>query len=287
MKKVVVLGANGQLGQTLLDIVKNERYQFFFFSKEDIDITNKESLDVLFKKSDFEYCINCSAYTNVEAAETDIEQAFLVNAKGVKHIAEVCNLSNVKLIHISTDYVFDGEKKSPYKTDDETNPLNQYGKSKLKGELYIQSILKEHFIIRTSWLYSIYGKNFLKTIINKVDENKELKITTEEVGTPTSCIDLSNFIIHLITKQNTSYGIYNLSAKGQTTWYGFAREITYHYSPKKMNLIQPADHFKTVAKRPKYTVLDMTKTSEFYDEIKNWEASVKDIVDQLTLENNQ
>lgn len=283
MKRIAVLGANGQLGQTLNALVDKVSDSYTFYSKEDVDITDKESLSALFKKKDFEFCVNCAAYTNVELAEKEIDRAFLVNAEGAKNIAEVCRSKNIKLIHISTDYVFDGKKREPYTTTDKTNPINQYGKSKLKGELYIREILKEHYIIRTSWLYSLFGKNFLKTIVNKAKENSELKITTEEQGTPTSCLDLSGFIIDLIKSGDIQYGTYHFSAKGSTTWYGFAKEIARQLSGSREVKISPVNSFKTLAKRPKYSVLDISETEMAYKNLNKWQESLKAMMKELKI----
>ena len=278
MKRVIVLGANGQLGKTIKDFEKFEAIKFSFFSRNEIDITDINSLTKNFKDADFDFCINCAAYTNVEAAERNVAEAFLINAEGVKNIAEVCNSHKVKLIHISTDYVFDGKKGKPYTTTDHTNPINQYGKSKLQGELYIQDKLKEHYIIRASWLYSLHGKNFLKTIISKIESEATLNITTEEEGTPTSCIDLVTFILYIIKVGNLPYGIYNFSAKGSTTWYGFAKEIAKNYKLGNSDKILPTDKYKTQAKRPKFSVLNLNKTEEFYKELRTWEESVGVVV---------
>ena len=263
MKKVIVLGSNGQLGMTIKDFANSETLVYSFFSRSDLDITDKNKLTKVFKHTDFDYCINCAAYTNVEGAENNIEDAFLINAEGVRNIAEVCNSNNVKLIHISTDYVFDGKKGKPYTTTDDTNPICQYGKSKLKGEFYIQELLKEYYIIRTSWLYSLHGKNFLKTIISKIENGEVLNITTEEEGTPTSCIDLTKFILHIIETDAIPSGIYNFSANGSTTWFGFAQEIVKNLDPKKSDKIRPTGKFKTLAKRPKFSVLNLKKTEKF------------------------
>lgn len=279
MKKVIVLGSNGQLGKTIKDFSITDAIEFHFFSRNDLDITDKNSLSTVFKNSEFDYCINCAAYTNVEAAEVNTEEAFLINAEAARHIAEVCAANRVKLIHISTDYVFNGEKGSPYKTTDATQPINEYGKSKLQGELYIQEYLKEHYIIRTSWLYSLHGKNFLKTIIRKIENDEVLNITTEEEGTPTSCIDLTEFILEIIKTDAMPYGIYNFSARGSTTWFGFAQEIVKNYDPDKAHLVRPTGKFKTQAKRPKYSVFELNKTEEHYRELNTWEDSVSYLVE--------
>jgi dTDP-4-dehydrorhamnose reductase len=174
--------------------------------------------------------------------------------------------------------VFDGKKRKPYTTTDKTNPINQYGKSKLKGEHYIEQKLKEHYIIRTSWLYSLYGKNFLKTIISKIENDEILNITTEEEGTPTSCIDLTGFILHIITVGNLPYGVYNFSANGSTTWYGFAQEIVRSLNPKKLDNIKPIEKFKILAERPRHSVFDIKETERVYRNLPSWKKSVGLIV---------
>lgn len=281
MIKVAVVGANGQLGKTLHSIVKKQNNNYKFFTKEEVDITQKEELIRIFSLNQFDYCVNCAAYTNVEGAEKNSDIAFKVNSEGAKNIAEVCKKHNVTLIHISTDYVFDGTSTVPYKTSDETKPVNQYGKSKLQGEINITSLLEEHYIIRTSWLYSAFGKNFVKTIISKIENNSELKITTLETGTPTSCRDLSLFIIHIIEKKNIPYGIYNFSAKGSTTWYLYALEIAKNLSPNKVFNIVATENYKTIAKRPKYSVLNMDKTELIYKKTKDWQSSLSEIIEEL------
>ncbi|MFK7832135.1 MAG: dTDP-4-dehydrorhamnose reductase [Winogradskyella sp.] len=278
MKKVIVIGANGQLGRSVRDVF-DDGITFSFYSREELDIIDKENLKQIFKSETFDYCVNCAAYTNVEGAETNLEQAFLINAEGAKNIAEVCQLNAVKLIHISTDYVFNGENRVPYDANDSTNPINVYGESKLQGERYIQDQLNEHYIIRTSWLYSLHGKNFLKTIISKLEDNISLNITTEEEGTPTSCTDLAAFIVHIIKTDKTPFGTYHFSANGSTTWYGFAQEIAKHLNLETTAKIKPTDGFKTLAKRPKYSVLDLKKTEDVYKKLSSWETSVRFMVE--------
>ncbi|WP_299363732.1 dTDP-4-dehydrorhamnose reductase [Winogradskyella sp.] len=274
MKQIAILGSNGQLGKTLKYLEVETNYVCKFYTRNELDITNKLSIETIFNKNSFDFCINCAAYTNVEEAEKDIESTFLVNALGVRNIAEVCKSKGITLIHISTDYVFDGTKRSPYKTSDITNPINEYGKSKLKGEQFIREVLTKYYIIRTSWLYSVYGKNFMKTIINKIADNTVLSITTEETGTPTSCFDLATFIFYLVRKNDIPYGIYNFSAKGSTTWFGFAHEIAKLYNPDKQKNIKKVETFKTLAKRPKYSVLDISNTEKVYKDLNKWEDSL-------------
>ncbi len=279
MKRIAVLGANGQLGTTIKFIAKEDDKIFIFLSREELDITNTQNLQEKFSHLKLDYCINCAAYTNVEGAEKNIEDAFLINAEGAKNIAEACKSNGVKLIHVSTDYVFDGTKREPYKTTDKTNPINQYGKSKLSGERHVQEALESHYIIRTSWLYSIFGKNFLKTIISKIENDDALNITTEEQGTPTSCLDLAAFILHIIDVDTVPFGIYNFSANGSTTWFGFAKEIVKQFNPKRINNISATDTFKTLAKRPKYSVLHLEKSEKIYRELGSWQSGVSNMLE--------
>ncbi|MFV9549494.1 dTDP-4-dehydrorhamnose reductase [Algibacter sp. PT7-4] len=257
-KKVLVTGAHGQLGSTIKELFKenNINLDFVFVSKDNLDITRNENLDVFFKNNTFHYCINCAAYTNVEQAEKTPDIAYKINAEGVKNIALKCREYNVVLIHISTDYVFDGEKRTPYVVEDKTNPINEYGKSKLLGEKHIQNTLSNYYIVRTSWLYSkTYGKNFYKTIINKAKTEKELFITTEQMGCPTDTVNLSKFIIKLIQDKNLPYGIYHFCDEKAMTWYNFAEQILKENSKTKQIQLFKSNNYKSLTKRPKYSVL--------------------------------
>lgn len=261
IKKVLVTGGNGQLGKTLKELFKNNTIglDFVFATKEVLDITKKDDIDVFFYNTDFDYCINCAAYTNVEQAENTPEIAYSVNAEGVRNLAEICNQYRIILIHISTDYVFDGEKDRPYQIDDQTNPINVYGKSKLLGEKYIQNIMTHYFIVRTSWLYSKkYGHNFYKTIVEKTKTEKELFITTEQKGCPTNTVNLSRFIIELIELENKSFGIFHFCDNNVMTWYDFAKHILNENNKLYEVKIYENNDYETKAKRPKYSVLKVT-----------------------------
>ncbi|WP_299883658.1 dTDP-4-dehydrorhamnose reductase [uncultured Lacinutrix sp.] len=264
MTNVLVTGGNGQLARTIREFFhnNNDNIQFTFVNKQELDITDQLAISKYFSENSFNYCVNCAAYTNVELAEDFSDKAFQINAEAVKNIAIACKKEKVVLIHISTDYVFDGKKKTPYLETDKTNPINEYGKSKLKGEQYISEILKEHFIIRTSWLYSSYGKNFVKTIINKINENADLKVTTAETGTPTSCIDLAKVIYNIIKLKNVPYTIYHYSNEGEATWYDFAKEIATNFKDYDLDKVSQVAFFKTKATRPKYSVLSKKKLFE-------------------------
>ena len=188
--KLLITGANGQLGRCLQDVSKTfPSYDFHFKTSKELDVTNQEQINILFAKEEFDYCINCAAYTAVDKAETDRENAFLVNAEAAKYLAEACKAQNSILIHISTDFVFDGSKTTPYTEDDLPNPINVYGASKLKGEQYVQDILKQYFIIRTSWVYSQYGNNFVKTMLRLGTERHELYVVNDQRGSPTYASD--------------------------------------------------------------------------------------------------
>lgn len=282
MKTILVTGAKGQLAQTIGELYSRKKeFNFKFVSKEDLDITQENDVNCLFTSGNFDYCINCAAYTNVEQAELDTEQAYNVNAQAVKHLATACKKHNTVLIHISTDYVFDGNKTTPYKETDLTNPINIYGRSKLLGEQYIEEILKEHVTIRTSWLYSIYGNNFVKTIINKINSQSPLKITTTQTGTPTSCIDLAEFIFKIIQQKETPYGLYHFSASNEATWYSFATQIASSFEGYELSNITPVGDFPTKAKRPKYSVLDNSKSQKLNDKKIDWKNSVDKVVSYL------
>ena len=273
--KILVTGASGQLGQCLQVMAKNyPQFTFTFKNSKELNIASAEAIETIFSQNTFDYCINAAAYTNVEQAESDSENAFLINAEAVKHLAEACKEYETKLIHISTDYVFDGEKKSPYNEDDQVNPINVYGASKLKGEQYLQEILKEHYILRTSWLYSPFGHNFLKTILKKAEEGASLQITTQQQGNPTNAKDLAAAILHIIDKDKEGYGVYHFSNQGKATWYDFAKAII-DLQPHKEVSLTASNAYKTKAKRPENSCLDKEKIIRtFKFPILEWEKSL-------------
>jgi len=285
--KILVTGANGQLGKTLNDLYhdNSDNLEFSFVTKSELDISNKEAIHTYFENHSFDYCINCAAYTNVEQAEESIDDAFKINADAVGYLAECCNESNTKLIHISTDYVFDGKNDTPYLETDQTNPINQYGRSKLAGEKWIQEVLKTYFIIRTSWLYSKYPKNFTTTIASKIKEDSDLTITTSQKGTPTSCVELSKFIYFLIKSESTDFGTYHFSAKGDATWYDFALKIADHFKDYDKNKIVATKSFKSKAERPEYSVMSNAKVQENYDAQNHWKVDVDAVLAEILANN--
>jgi len=263
-KKVLVTGANGQLGKTIEELYsKNDAHlEFVFVSKENLDITKEKELRLFFKMNKFDYCINCAGYTNVEQAEKTPEIAYKVNAEAVKNLAEACKETGVILIHISTDYVFDGVKDEPYSITDLPNPINEYGKSKLLGERYIQSALDRFFIIRTSWLYSKkHGKNFYKSILAKSKVENELTITTEQKGCPTDTVNLAEFIYQIIINRNNEFGVYHYCDEKAMTWYDFAEQILIENNILESIKLVKSNNYRTFANRPKNSVLIKSKLS--------------------------
>lgn len=253
MKKILVTGANGQLGQCIQKIAgQYPEIKFDFKSSNELEITDKKALLNAFDQGLYEYCINCAAYTDVDQAEKEPKRAFAVNAEGVKNLAEACKKNNTILIHISTDYVFDGEKNKPYTVDDIPNPINEYGKSKLRGEQYIQEIIDKYFIIRTSWLYSEFGENFYKTILEKAKTEEVLFVTDEQTGSPTNANNLATFILDIIITDNNKYGIYHFTDNKPMTWYAFAKKIV---KENNLECLVKARKYGTFAQRPSYSVL--------------------------------
>ena len=258
--KILITGANGQLGMCLKDQVKKfPSFEYHFKSSKELDITNREFVSLLFSEEKYDYCINCAAYTAVDKAEEERERAFLVNAEAVKYLAEASKKSNTTLIHISTDFVFDGTKTSPYTEEDSTNPINVYGASKLKGEQYVQEILSNYFIIRTSWVYSEYGNNFVKTMLRLAKERDEISVVNDQVGSPTYAGDLAEFLLTIIAKNSNKYGLYHYSNEGAISWYDFAKEI-FKESSSKLDIIPiSSKKYSSNVKRPSYSVLDKSK----------------------------
>ncbi|WP_438710613.1 dTDP-4-dehydrorhamnose reductase [Aquimarina muelleri] len=274
---ILVTGSNGQLGQCLQKIEQNyTSLELHFYKSKDLDITNKDAISQVFKDDSFDFVINCAGYTNVEQAEKESEKAFLINEEGVRNLAQACKKQNSILIHISTDYVFDGKKETPYTEEDIPNPINEYGKSKLAGEQCIQEILETFFIIRTSWLYSEFGHNFLKTILKKSETETELTITTSQKGTPTNANDLATFILDLILINNQKHGIYHFSNSGEATWYDFAKEILSVSGKLDTITLKKTDNYSSLSERPKYSVLNVVKAKKSLGiSQNNWKDSIR------------
>ena len=281
--KILVTGAEGQLGRSIQDLArKHNHLDFVFTDYNELDITNSTKVNDIFQGDSFDYCINCAAYTAVDKAETDNEKAFLINAEAVKNLAKACKANNVVLLQISTDFVFDGLKETPYNEEDEPNPLNIYGLSKLKGEKYVQNIMRKYFVIRTSWVYSEYGHNFLQTMLRLGSEKKELSVVCDQIGTPTYAKDLANVLLTIIKEEKSDYGIYHYSNEGIASWYDFATAI-FDITNTKIKLLPITTvAYPTPAKRPRYSVIDKSKLKRMLGiEIPNWRNSLGNCLKEL------
>jgi len=279
---VLVTGAKGQLGQAIQSISGDyPEVDFVFCDSSTLDITNLENTKAVFKQVKPQYCINAAAYTAVDKAESEPEKAHLINVVGAKNLAEVCKDNNTILLHVSTDFVFDGSKKTPYTEDDIPNPTGVYGQTKLDGEKAIQDTFDKYFIIRTSWVYSQFGNNFMKTMLRLGSERDSLSVVNDQIGTPTNAVDLAEVLIKIIThtERNPSdfskFGIYNFSNEGQCSWYDFAKKI-FEINSIKIDLQPiPTSSYPTPAQRPTYSVLDKTKIKSIFSlTIESWERQL-------------
>ncbi|MEI7507936.1 MAG: dTDP-4-dehydrorhamnose reductase [Flavobacterium sp.] len=289
---VLVTGAKGQLGQAIQFISeKHSDIDFVFCDSSTLDITNLNNIQQVFKQVKPNYCINAAAYTAVDKAESEPEKAYLINVTGAKNLAQVCKQNNTVLLHVSTDFVFDGDysKRSPgvqstgYSEEDIPNPTGVYGQTKLDGEKAIQEIFDNYFIIRTSWVYSQFANNFMKTMIRLGTERDSLSVVNDQVGTPTNAVDLADVLVKIILTHNSqltthNYGIYNFSNEGQCSWYDFAQKI-FEINNITIDLKPiPTSSYPTPAQRPAFSVLNKAKIKKVFDlQIDNWEDSLKKI----------
>lgn len=277
MKNILVTGGNGQLASCLKDITHQlTDYNFLYIGSVELNIGKKEDVNAFFKERDISYCINCAAYTQVDKAETDYTTAKKVNEDGSKYLAETCKKFNAVFIQISTDFIFDGKKSTFYTEKDDASPLSVYGRTKLNGEKLVTSTLKEHFIIRTSWLYSEHGNNFLKTMLRLGKEKEKLSVVCDQVGTPTYAKDLAKIILKIIIEENTNYGTYHYSNEGVASWYDFAEAIFEINNIKVSVMPIKQKDYPLPASRPAYSVLDKTKIKENLKiNIPHWRKSLK------------
>lgn len=274
---VIIVGANGQLGQALQYITSDySGIQFHFYTSKEIDITQKSTIELVWKKLKPDFCINAAAYTAVDQAETEFNKAQNINVDGVRNLAEVCHVFHTTLLHISTDFVFDGSKETPYSETDATNPQSVYGSTKRDGELAIIDIMKAYFIIRTSWLYSQFGNNFMKTMLRLAQERNSISVVDDQIGTPTHAIDLAKMLLTIIQSKSEAYSIYHYSNQGSTSWYCFAKKI-FQLNQITINLLPIAtSEYPTPAIRPKYSVLDCSKIrTTFNIPIENWDTALE------------
>ena len=287
MTTILVTGGNGQLASCIKDVEKQyDDLNVIYTDYLELDICDLDQVKSFFESNkQINYCINCAAYTAVDKAETEAEKVFEINATGAKNLAYVCNDHGAVLIHVSTDFVFDGEKNEPYTETDAANPISVYGASKLQGEVEIQQALKEHFIIRTSWLYSEYGNNFMKTMLRLAETRDGISVVSDQIGTPTYAGDLAEIIIQIINTKTEKYGIYHYSNEGVASWYEFAKEIFKQTENKiKVNSI-PSIEYLTPAKRPQFSILDKAKIkTDLQIKIPFWRDSLKKVILQGTFQ---
>ena len=291
--KIVILGANGQLGRELAEILQN-KVNLKLYKKKDLDITDFIEVEKMINYEKPEILINAAAYTSVDNAENNINYAYKVNSEAPQKIAEILETYKGYLIHYSTDYVYDGEKEIPYKEIDKTNPLNIYGKSKLEGDKKIERYMTNYLIIRTSWVVSRYGNNFIKTILKLIKDNETLNIVKDQFGAPTSTYLISKITYEIIKNINSSKkidsGIYNLSPRGRTNWYQMANKILerandYDFLSESNKVkILPIDttDYPTKAKRPKNSLLDTNKIEKALNiELPYWESEFYETIDKI------
>ncbi|WP_223032329.1 dTDP-4-dehydrorhamnose reductase [Hanstruepera marina] len=283
-KKILVTGSDGQLGKSIQKLVEENKYNldFVFANKDLLDITKEKELEVFFKENTFDYCINCAAYTAVDKAEEEEEKAFLINAESVRLLAINCKEHNTILVHVSTDFVFDGLKKEPYIETDAVNPINVYGASKLLGEKFAQDILDKYYIIRTSWVYSEFGNNFVKTMLRLSKETNKITVVDDQVGCPTYALDLAQAILEIIKSDPQKFGIYHFSNSGSISWFEFAKAIIQEIKSECQVKPIPSDAYPVKAKRPSYSVLDKEKTIKCLNlRISDWKERLNDLVSIL------
>jgi dTDP-4-dehydrorhamnose reductase len=280
---ILVTGSNGQLGKELQELAAAyPAYRFVFASREDLKLHHFGLVENFFVGLQPQYCINCAAYTAVDKAESEQDMAMIVNGEAVGNLAAVCKKFNTKLIHISTDYVFDGESETPYQPNDKTGPISTYGISKLKGEELCMQENNDSIIIRTAWVYSEFGNNFVKTMMRLMKERPEIKVVNDQIGAPTYAADLAKACLDIIDSGKWQSGIYHYSNQGKISWYDFAVAIKEMIGSSCIVHPIPTTDYPTPAKRPKFSLLDTSKIKKIYEvQIPEWRESLGRCVGRL------
>jgi dTDP-4-dehydrorhamnose reductase len=283
MKKILVTGANGQLGKELRVVAKQfPSFEFLFLSREDLPIHHFELVRNTFETFKPDYCINCAAYTAVDKAETEKELAFIINAESVGILAAVSHAMRCKLIHVSTDYVYDGENHGEHYEAELPKPVSVYGQSKLAGEQAAVANNPDTVIIRTSWVYSQYGHNFVKTMMRLMKEKPSISVVNDQHGSPTWAADLAGFILHIVLNKEWTPGIYNFSNEGNITWYEFAEEIKKIIDSKCELLPILTSSYPTPAKRPANSLMSKSKIKAVFGySLIDWRVSLAACIKQL------
>ncbi|GAS84710.1 dTDP-4-dehydrorhamnose reductase [Paenibacillus amylolyticus] len=285
--KVLVTGSNGQLGRDVVLLLENEGHSVLACDRDQMNITNQAQCNEVVSSFHPEVVIHCAAYTAVDAAETDIDGAYKVNAVGTRNVAVAAEKTGAKLIYISTDYVFDGKSVDPYQEYDDTNPQSEYGKSKRAGEWLVQSLSSKWFVVRTSWVYGLHGNNFVKTMLKLGQEKPKLQVVHDQKGSPTYTLDLAGFLMELMTTE--MYGIYHASNSGTCTWYEFTQAIFEEAQTTGGVSIQAklepctTEQFPRPAPRPVNSVMDhMSIRTNGLTDLRPWRDGLKDFIFSLS-----
>ncbi len=283
MQNIVVFGASGQLGQCFRHLAEKEGMTSIYFPPEaEANILDVDALKKVFDNYKPAFSINCAAYTAVDKAEDEYDLALKINKTGVENLCRLCAENGSTLIHISTDFVFKGDKAKPLTEEDEAAPISVYGETKLDGENAVVALLQKYFILRTGWLYSEYANNFVKTMLRLGAEKDEMRVIADQVGTPTYAIDLAACILHIINSGSTNYGIYHYSNEGVTSWYDFAKAIFDISGTAVKTIPLRTDEYPTKATRPAYSVMDKSKIKKTFGiEIPYWRDSLITCINKL------
>jgi dTDP-4-dehydrorhamnose reductase len=288
MERVLLFGGSGILGTEVLRVLKKEKIDYVAPRSSDLDITTRNLVSDLVQEFKPTWIINCAAWTNVDGAETSYELACNLNEVAVKNIAIAAEAIGCKVVHISTDYVFDGESETPYKEDSLVNPINKYGESKLRGEKALLDAVPQSFVVRTSWLYGVNGKNFVKTIAGKALRNEPARVVNDQVGSPTSARDIAEGIFSIIRVQPAP-GIYNFSNEGSCSWFEFAKTV-YEKLGTDPALVEAidSDSLNRKAKRPKFSLLnkDKWKVAQL-SRVPEWNSSLESMLPEIVMELKQ
>ena len=283
--KILITGANGQLGtelRTLLD--KEFPGQALYTDRDELDLTNAKAVEAYVTNNDVTHIVNCAAYTAVDKAEEEKMLCAAINTDAVKNLAVAADAVGAKIIHISTDYVFDGTNHRPYRESDKVNPISQYGTTKRKGETLLLALAPEAIIIRTAWLYSPHGKNFVKTMLRLADTQPEIRVVCDQIGTPTYALDLARAVVAILKSHQWVPGIYHFTDEGAASWYDFAKAILRIAGKKTPVTPIPSEDFPTPAARPAYSILDRSRITATYGvDIPHWEEALADCMARMEL----
>ncbi len=286
--KVLITGCYGQLGTELMKLAKTYGCEAAGFDRDTLDITHQKSVEKMIEQHEPDAVMNAAAYTAVDQAEEDTEVAWAVNATAVGYLADACAKHSIPLVHISTDYVFDGSKQGEYREEDTVSPLGVYGESKLAGEEAVRKLCDSHYILRTSWVFSSHGNNFVKTMLRLGKEREDLGVVADQFGKPTSAQEIARVIYELLSSQKHAWGTYHLAQPDAISWHGFAQRIfkeaarqDVDLSLKTLNAIDTVD-YPTPAKRPQNSALDCTKLEETFGlKMKPWQESLSEVIKEL------